>query len=185
MRYLLVFGLMLAAMLTLTQAMALQSAAVTSKQTIPVTNTSAALLALAPGAGSGNSGGIAYLTGSTLLLDFRKGFGATNWGFLRNSLPYTDQYRFKNVITVTNQSGSSQCVTVWVSGTAPDIAGIYLRPSGSPVSDTGTQVAAAGGSYLTCYLLGAGAGVEVDFWFAVGSTATAYSFDMRVEATRP
>ena len=185
MRYLLVFSLMLAAMLTLTQTMALQSAAVSSRQTIPVTTTSAALLALAPGLGPGNSGGSAFLVGDTLLLDLRKGNGATNWGFLQNTLPYTDQYRFKNLFTVTNQSGSSQCVTVWVSGIAPDIAGVYLRPSGTPVSDAGTQVAGAGGSYLGCLLVGVGAAVEVDFWFAIGPTAAAYSFDVRVEATRP
>ncbi|HYG59968.1 MAG TPA: hypothetical protein VD902_18030 [Symbiobacteriaceae bacterium] len=186
MRYAVVLALVLAVMLSLTQTVAMQSAAVTSQQTIPVTSTSAALLSLAPGSGDGNGGGVAYLQGNNLLLDFRKGFGATSWGFLRNGLADTDKYRFKNLFTITNSSGSSQDVTVTVSGTAPDIAGIYVRPDGTPLSDTGTQVATTGGAYLTSYTLAAGGVLEVDFWFEITSTTVLIrTFDVRVEATRP
>lgn len=187
-RYLVVLALALAAMLTLTQTNALQSAAVTNRQSTTVTNTSAALLALAPAptSGAGNSAGIAYLSGGNLLLDFRKGFPGSNRGFVQaGGTAYTDQYRFKNLFTITNQSASNQCVTVTASGGAPDLAGIYLRAAGTPVGNAGTQVAQSGGIYLSCYTLSPGSAVEVDFWFAISSAAAGtFAFDVQVGASR-
>ncbi|HWI63374.1 MAG TPA: hypothetical protein VNT75_16175 [Symbiobacteriaceae bacterium] len=189
MRYVIVLALAVAAMLTLTQTSAIQSAAVTNRQSITVTNTSSALLALAPSptSGAGNSGGTAYLSGSSLLLDFQKGFPGTNRGFLQaGGTTYTDQYRFKNLFTVTNQSGSNQCVSVTVSGSAPDMSGIYLRAAGDPLSANGTQVAQTGGAYVNCHTLTPGSTAEVDIWFAITSTtASTFSFDVRVGASRP
>lgn len=201
MRYLVLMILLLAVLLSLTQPAALQTAAVSSDHTIPVTTTDAALLALAPGALPANAAGIAYTDpGGNLLLDFRKGFGGGAYGFVhRNAAalqPLPDQYRFKGLFRVTNRSADRQCVRVFVpqvfSAAQPtDLAGIYIRPEGAAYGASSTQVAGLAGApsgsppASGCYTANPGQGLEVDFWFEITATAPVLpTFSVRVEGIR-
>ncbi len=164
--------LVLAAMVLLTGAVALQSASSGAGFAVTVTSTDSAVLKLEPGTGPGNPAQNAYLSGGVLVLDFRWGtVPGTTYGFpaRRQKLP-PDKFRYRGLFRVTNNSGASRCIRVFVpGGQVDDLAGIYLRQPGDV--GTGLQVAGPGGADLgTCQAVAPGGSVLVDFWWEIVST---------------
>lgn len=190
MRWAIVLALMLVALLSLTDTWALQGATMSSQQTIQVVSTDQALLTLAPGTGAGNAAGVAKLDSGNLVLELWRGaVTGERYGFGRNVVTHRDEFRFPGVFNVTNRSQQTQCISARVvgPGAAPDLKAIYARLVNG--SRPGIEIAGSGGiaadPNVSCFVLGAGQTMEVDFWWEIVSTQEgSSSFYVRVEGNR-
>lgn len=190
MRLAVALAMFLAALLSLTSTLALESGNITGRQTVNVSTTGSAMVALAPGSGAGNAAATAYVSPTTgsLVLDFTRGSGgASGYAFAANraGATYKDLVKYKGLFTVTNNSAETRCIAVYVpTGSAPDLDAIYIRTA-SEVGTDGWKVAGTGGSQVSCRpTVTAGMQVLVDFWWRIGtgeSGVGSASFDVWVE----
>ncbi|HYF94730.1 MAG TPA: hypothetical protein VD969_21155 [Symbiobacteriaceae bacterium] len=193
MRLMVALAMFLAAVLTLTSTLALESAQVTSGQTVTVTTTGSALLALTPGTGDGNAASTAYVSGTTgaLVLDFTRGYGSgSGYAFAANraGAAYKDLIKYKGLFKITNNSMDTQCISVYVpAGNAADLDAVYIRTAGEIGTD-GWKVAGTGGARVSCRpTVTAGTQVLVDFWWRISTSESGVgsaSFDVWVEGKR-
>jgi hypothetical protein len=182
MRNLVVVALVLTALLSLTSTWALQSSTVGTGLQANVVTSDLALFSLTPGPttiGSGNRAATASLVNGALVLDFRKsansatGFRMTPTGLLDPSV--RNKYSYKGLFSVTNNSKSSHCISVYVqSQPGPaELSAIWLG---------GAKVAGSKGARLGCIDIAAGGTAWVDFDWIIGSTpTTAAQFTVLVE----
>lgn len=132
-RYLAVALLILLALISLTSVSALSTGTVnTNRQVIAVTAVDSSLVSVAVGNKASNAAGVAsynnVTTKNTISIDFRKGYGASSYGFYPNGLTPTDKFFFRELLTLTNNSSQRQCVAVYVtSGSPADLAEIQVR----------------------------------------------------------
>lgn len=186
-----VLALLLAAVLSVTSTMAIETGSVTNKQTITVTSTNSALLALAPATGGGNTALTAYTQGGSLILDFTRGRNQlSGYAFPANTQGATRKpiIKYRGLFTVTNQSQSPQCVAVYVPTGSPapaDLNGIYLRTG---AETNGLATGGAGGAPTSsCRTLNPTQTFLVDVEWAISTTdlnVGSFSFNVRVEGQR-
>lgn len=151
MRLLLAAAFVLTALFSLMNVHAYTSAAVSGRLSLKVRTSANAALAVGKGNGSG-SFQATQLRGM-VVVDFRLGYGGP-WGLqpVRTPTGFSkplvgDRLRMKQVLSITNRSGSCQSVTITAPDGVPNLAAIYAQPAvGSSVQMTGPNGRTALGS---------------------------------------